>query len=167
MQNNSRTQINNWLRANGIQGQKQIRRASWRHCELYLHDPLYHPGAQEIYDSIGQTPCALSDQDIFHHTHLVNAVILILLRPEDLPNLVNQEVFPLPKTIAVVAEEENECSIYKNMLFNYLWKVIQNYEQTTPEAKSTNRRLQEMEDRIQQLESYTGVNHNGENRIQS
>jgi len=160
-----KSQINQYLRQNGIIGQKAIRQASWRHAELCRKHQDYHEEAQDLYDEIGTIPCALSKQEAFHITHYVNAILLVLLKPEKAYNLTKQTQGPINLQVAQITEDKNECEVYKALLHNHLWQVIQNYGKT--QTKSTNRRLQEMEERIQQLESYTGVNDNGKDRIQS
>jgi len=154
----ARTHINRWLRRNGIQGQKAIRQASWRHCQHYAQSQTYRHEADLLYEDIGTIPCAMTKQEAFHHTHTVNSVILTLLQPQDCYGLDTQEQYPLVREIAHTSDEPEECNLYKEVLYNHLWEVIQSNEEAreAPEEKSIT--LQEVVRRLEALEQFTGIN---------
>lgn len=150
-----RSNVNNWLRQNGISGQKQIRRASWRHSELYLNDLDYKENADQLYTDIGQIPCSMSQQESYHMSHLVGAIMLILLRPDKAIRLNKQQPISMAVRIAKVSDDEAECTTYKNVLYDHLWEVIRNYGKSKQKkSKNESNDLYDHERRILRIERF-------------
>lgn len=153
-----RNKINQFLHTHGIKGQKLIRKASWRHSELYNTDPLYREQADQLYLDIGTIPCAMSKQEAHHTTHLVNAIMICLLRPNTLLKLDKQKQCSSAKHIAAVTEYPEECTAYKNTLYTHLWSVIENYgKATSKDHQPIEEQIRSLELRVALLEQFTGI----------